>query len=81
MAAPSNRDACTYQAATPSSAFFDLIGQVLSDGTSTLVGNADFNDLGHTGLNHDATVIGTFSLDLVNTGRSTAQLNIRGPVG
>lgn len=40
----------TYQTAAPSSAFFDLIGQVLSDG-STLAGNADSNDLGNTGLN------------------------------
>jgi hypothetical protein len=71
----------TYQTAVPSSAFFDLIGQVLSDGSSTLAGNADFNDLGNTGLNPGVTVTGTFKADTGNAGRSTAQLTITGMFG
>lgn len=69
----------TYQTALPS-AFFDLIGQVLSDG-STLAGNADSNDLGNTGLNPGVAVTGTFTPDSGNAGRSTAQLNISGSGG
>jgi hypothetical protein len=70
----------TYQTAT-TSAFFDLIGQVLSDGTSTLTGLADYNDLGNTGQNAGVTVAGTLTPDPANAGRSTAQLSITGTAG
>jgi hypothetical protein len=56
--------------------FLDIVGQVLSDGTSMLAGKADFNDLGNTGLNPDDTITATFTPDSVNAGRSTAQVNI-----
>jgi hypothetical protein len=70
-----------YVTATPTSSLFDLIGQVLSDGTSTLQGNADFNDLNNTGLNPGVPVIGAFTPDAVNAGRSTAQISINGSGG
>ncbi len=67
----------TYQTTT-TGAFFDLIGQVLSDGTSKLTGHADYNDLGNTGQNADETISATFVPDPTNAGRSTAQLSISG---
>jgi hypothetical protein len=69
-----------YQTATLNPVF-DLIGQVLSDGTSTLTGKADYNDLGNTGLNPGDTITATFTPDSVNAGRSTAQLRVTGTSG
>jgi hypothetical protein len=67
-----------YQTSTVSNAFFDVIGQVLSDGTSKLTGNADFNDLINTGQNANDIVAATFTPDPNNAGRATAQVSISG---
>jgi len=58
--------------------FFDLIGQVSSDGTSTFTGSADFNDLENTGLNPDITVSATYLADGANPGRITALVTLAG---
>jgi hypothetical protein len=58
--------------------FFDLIGQVDSDGTSTFTGSADFNDVLNTGLNPDITVAATYAADGANPGRITAQVTLAG---
>ncbi len=57
---------------------FDLIGQVVSDGTSSFSGLADFNDVTLTGLHPGVTLSGTFAADSANPGRSTAQLTVNG---
>jgi hypothetical protein len=57
---------------------FDLIGQVVSDGTSSFSGLADFNDVTLTGLHPGVTLSGTFAADTANPGRSTAQLTVNG---
>jgi hypothetical protein len=70
----------TYQAAA-SSAFFDLIGQVLSDGTAKLAGNGDYNDLvapSGGGQFANETISATLAADPANKGRFTAQLSIIG---
>ena len=57
---------------------FDLVGQVFSDGSSTLTGLADYNDLLETGLNPGITVAATFAADTTNPGRATAQVTLNG---
>jgi hypothetical protein len=59
-------------------AFFDLVGQVLSDGTSTFSGLADYNDLFNTGLNPAVTFTGTITADSANPGRSTVVSTLNG---
>ena len=58
--------------------FFDLVGQVNSDGTSTFTGLADFNDLLETGLNPGITVSATYAADGANPGRTTAMVTLAG---
>ena len=58
--------------------FFDLVGQVNSDGTSTFTGLADFNDVLNTGLNPDITVSATYLADEANPGRITALVTLAG---
>ena len=58
--------------------YFDLVGQVNSDGTSTFSGLADYNDLLNTGLNPGITVAGTYTPDGANPGRTTAQVTLAG---
>jgi hypothetical protein len=65
----------TYATAV-SSGFFDLIGQVFSDGTSKITGLVDFNDITHTGLNANVTLTGTYAADGANPGRATAQITV-----
>ena len=69
-----------YQTALVDTAPFDLVGQVFSDGTSTLTGLADFNDLFNTGLNPGIPVDATFAADAVNPGRLTSQITLNGAV-
>jgi hypothetical protein len=57
---------------------FDLVGQILSDGTSAFSGLADFNDLLNTGMNPSVTVSGTIAADSTNPGRSTVVLTVNG---
>lgn len=57
---------------------YDLIGALNSDGTSSLTGTADFNDLFNTGQNSGVSVAGTFAGDGSHPGRSTAQLTVNG---
>lgn len=70
-----------YYVTSTSYSFFDITGQLLSDGAATLTGNADFNDLDNTGLNSGVAVTGTFTADSGNPGRSTAKINISGSGG
>ncbi len=56
--------------------FFDLVGQVNSDGTSTFSGLADFNDVLNTGLNPDISLAATYAADGVNAGRITAVVTL-----
>lgn len=58
--------------------FFDLVGQVLSDGTSSFTGLADYNDLFNTGLNPGISFTGTITADSANPGRSTVVSTING---
>ena len=58
--------------------FFDLVGQVNSDGTSTFTGLADFNDVLNTGLNPGITVSATYLADEANPGRVTAVVTLGG---
>ncbi len=58
--------------------FFDLIGQIVSDGTSTFAGLGDFNDVNLTGQTAGVTLAGTFATDSANPGRATAQLTVNG---
>lgn len=66
-----------YQASS-SLGYFDILGQLASDGTSQLTGSADYNDLDATGLNAGIGLTGTFASDGANPGRSTAQLTLSG---
>jgi hypothetical protein len=56
--------------------FFDLVGQVNSDGTSTFTGLADFNDILNSGLNQGITVSATYLADEANPGRITALVTL-----
>ena len=58
--------------------FFDIIGQVNSDGTSTFTGSADFNDILNTGLNPDITITATYADDEANPGRIAALVTLAG---
>jgi len=66
------------------SGFYDLIGQVFSDGTSTLTGKGDLNTLSSDGVvitttqNANVTVTGTYAADGTHAGRATAQLTVNG---
>ena len=56
--------------------FFDLVGQVNSDGSSAFNGLADFNDVLNTGLNPGITVSATYLADEANPGRMTAVVTL-----
>ncbi|HKV06205.1 MAG TPA: hypothetical protein VJO53_14000 [Candidatus Acidoferrales bacterium] len=58
--------------------FFDLVGQVDSDGVSNLNGLADYNPLQGGGPKAAVTVTGTFAADGTNPGRATATITING---
>jgi len=58
--------------------FFDLVGQVFSDGTSAFSGLADFNDVLNTGLNPAVSFTGTITADSANPGRSTVVSTLNG---
>jgi hypothetical protein len=57
---------------------FDLVGQVLSDGSSAFSGLADYNDFFNTGLNPGITFTGTITADATNAGRATVVSTING---
>jgi len=57
---------------------FDLVGQVTSDGSSTFSGLADYNDLVNTGLNPGIAISATYTADVANPGRATAELTLAG---
>jgi hypothetical protein len=57
---------------------FDLVGQVLSDGTSQFSGLADYNDLFNTGLNPAVSFSGTITPDSANPGRATVVSTLNG---
>ncbi len=56
-------------------AWYGLLGQVASNGTSTFVGLADYNEL-NTAQTPGVTVTGTYTADAANAGRSTATLTV-----
>jgi hypothetical protein len=56
-------------------AWYGLLGQVASDGTSKFSGLADYNELA-TAQTPAVTVTGTYAADATNTGRSTATLTV-----
>ncbi len=58
-------------------AWYGLLGQVVSDGTSMFGGLADYNEL-NTAQTAGVTVAGTYTADATNTGRSTATLTVNG---
>ncbi len=60
--------------------FFDLVGQVNSDGASTFTGLADFNDVLNTGLNPGITVSATYLADGANPGRTTSVVTLAGSI-
>ena len=55
----------------------DLVGQVLSDGVSSLTGTGDLNEVFNT-QTPNVALSGTFAPDGVNAGRSTLGLTING---
>ena len=58
-------------------AWYGLLGQVASDGTSKISGLADYNEL-NTAQTPGVTVAGTYAADGANAGRSTAALTVNG---
>ncbi len=60
--------------------YFDLVGQVNSDGTSTFTGLADYNDILNTGLNPGITVSATYLADGANPGRTTSVVTLAGSI-
>jgi len=66
-----------FQTAAPSFAWYGLLGQVVSDGSSKVAGLADYNEL-NIAQTPAVTVSGTYTADAANTGRSTSQITING---
>jgi hypothetical protein len=58
-------------------AWYGLLGQVNSNGTSKFSGLGDYNELG-IAQNPAVTVSGTYTADASNTGRSTSTLTVNG---
>jgi hypothetical protein len=58
--------------------WFDLIGQIVSDGVSNLTGTADLSAAGDGIQDAGVTIAGTFLGDLPHPGRFTAQLTVNG---
>lgn len=56
--------------------WFDLIGQLVSDGVSNITGTADLNSAEDLVLDADVPVTGTFAADGSHPGRSTAQATV-----
>jgi hypothetical protein len=58
--------------------WFDLIGQLFSDGTSNLTGTTDRSAAGANVQDADLPITGTFAADGAHAGRFTAQVAING---
>ena len=58
-------------------AYYGLVGEVTSDGTSKVAGLADYNEL-NTAQTPAVTLAGTYTAYATNAGRSTMQLTING---
>jgi len=58
-------------------AWYGLLGQIVSDGTSKVTGLADYNKL-NIAQNAAVTVTGSYAKDGSNAGRATAQVTING---
>ena len=58
-------------------AWYGLLGQIVSDGTSKVTGLADYNEL-NIAQNAAVTVTGSYAKDGSNAGRATAQVTING---
>jgi hypothetical protein len=56
--------------------FFDILGQVFSDGSSSVAGFADYNDVNNTGQSANSKLTGTFAADAAHPGRATAQVTL-----
>ena len=61
----------------PTFAWYGLVGEVTSDGSSKFVGLADYNQL-NISQTADVIVSATYAADATNAGRSTAQVTING---
>jgi hypothetical protein len=57
-------------------AFFDFVGQAVSDGSANLDGTVDYNDLFNTGLNPGDTLAVAWTADTSNPGRYTSQATL-----
>jgi hypothetical protein len=66
-----------FQTSAPAAAWFGLLGQVASDGTSKVAGLADYNQL-NISQTAGVTVSGTYTADGANAGRSTSTLTVNG---
>jgi hypothetical protein len=64
----------------PSFEWFDLIGQLVSDGVSNLTGTADFNSASGGVQVAGAPVTGTFAADGSHAGRFTAAVTVNGSI-
>lgn len=64
-----------FQTSTPTFAWYGLVGQIVSYDTSAVEGLADYNEL-NIAQTPAVTVTGTFTADMNNAGRSTAQITI-----
>jgi hypothetical protein len=58
--------------------WFDLIGQLVFDGTSNASGTADLSSASGAMLDADVSVTGTFTADQTNPGRFTFPLTVNG---
>ncbi len=58
--------------------WFDLLGQIVSDGSSNLTGTADFNSASGGTQDASVSVAGTFAADSTHPGRLTAQVTVNG---
>jgi len=56
----------------------DVVGELLSDGVSNLTGAGDQNEIFGTGQTPGVTLVGTFTPDAANPGRSTLALTVNG---
>ena len=56
--------------------FFDLVGQVFSDGVSNITGTVDYNDLFNLGPVPAAPLVATYTADATNVGRYTLAVTL-----
>jgi hypothetical protein len=66
-----------FQTAAPLFAWYGLLGEVTSDGTSKFAGLADYNEL-NVAQTPAVTISATYAADPANTGRITSQVTING---